>query len=73
MQGRVIDFPVSSITLLQNATVLDVQSGSLLPHRRVVVQNGRIERLEPMQAEVLDAGAAGLTALDLSGQTCCPD
>lgn len=72
MQGRVIDFPVSSITLLQNATVLDVQSGSLLPHRRVVVQNGRIERLEPMQAEVLDAGAAGLTALDLSGLTLLP-
>ncbi len=67
-----LDFPVSPIVLLQNANVLDVETGELLPNWRVVVLEGRIERLEPMTAEAPEARLAEVVQIDLGGQTLLP-
>jgi len=67
-----LDFPVSPVVLLQNANVLDVETGELLPNRRVVVLEGRIERLEPMSVEAPEARAAEVVQLDLGGKTLLP-
>lgn len=67
-----VDFAVSQITLLHNANVLDVQTGVLQPNRRVVLRNGRIERLEPMSVEAPEARAAEVVQLDLGGKTLLP-
>lgn len=68
----VLDLPVLPITLLQNASVLDVQAGLLLPNQRVVVRDGLIERLEPMHLEAPEARAAGVVQIDLGGKTLLP-
>ncbi len=67
-----IDLLMPEITLLNNATVLDIHSGELLPGRRVVIKNGRIERLEPMNAEAVEARAVEAVQLDLGGKTLLP-
>ncbi len=67
-----LDFPVSPIILLQNANVLDVKTGVLLPSQRVVVHNGLIERMEPMHLEAPEARAAGVVQIDLGGKTLLP-
>lgn len=63
---------MSSLTLLHNATVLDVKSGQLLPGQQVLVQDGKIERVEPAAAELPEARAEGLTPIDLGGRTLLP-
>lgn len=63
---------MSSLTLLHNATVLDVKSGQLLPDQQVLVQDGKIERIEPAAAELPEARAEGLTPIDLGGRTLLP-
>jgi imidazolonepropionase-like amidohydrolase len=67
-----LGFFVSAITLLHNATVLDVQAGTLLSQRRVVIRDGLIERLEPMQAEAPEARVAEVVEFDLKGLTLLP-
>ncbi|PXY28124.1 metal-dependent hydrolase family protein [Prauserella muralis] len=54
-------------TLLDNATVLDVARGELLPDRRVLVRDGRI-------AEVggRDVAASGARVIDVRGRTVLP-
>jgi len=63
---------MASWVLLNNATVLDVRAGKLLPEQRVVLREGRIERLEPMQAEAPEAHAEGVEVRDLAGLTLMP-
>jgi imidazolonepropionase-like amidohydrolase len=67
-----LDFPVLPVVLLQNANVLDVETGEILLNRRVVVLEGRIERLEPMYIEAPEARAAEVVQIDLRGKTLLP-
>jgi imidazolonepropionase-like amidohydrolase len=60
------------ITLLNNASVLDVESGNLLPQQCVVVEDGKIKRVQPMGSEVLEAKAEGVEVVDLGGKTLMP-
>src|SRR5438132_2247465 len=53
---------------LDNATVLDVVGGRLVPNQRVVVKGARIERVEAMQTNP----ATGEASLDIQGKTLMP-
>lgn len=61
-----------TLTLLSNATVLDVVSGQFIPSQRVVIKEGQIERLEPMSAQIPEANAEGIAQIDLQGKTLLP-
>jgi imidazolonepropionase-like amidohydrolase len=56
--------------VLQNAAVLDVVEGRLLPRRRVVVSAGRIEAVGPAGGGSPAAG--GAAAIDVGGKTVMP-
>lgn len=56
--------------ILNNATILDVIKGELLPNQRVVLNGRRIERVEPTQAGPLNLAEAEV--IDLQGQTVMP-
>ncbi|WP_051195723.1 metal-dependent hydrolase family protein [Meiothermus rufus] len=58
--------------LLEEATVLDVRAGRLLPDQRVVLREGRIARLEPMEAPAPEAQAPGVRVLKVRGLTLLP-
>lgn len=60
------------LTLLNNASVLDVHSGQITPQQCVVLEDGRIKRVQPMSAEAPEARAEGVETLDLGGQTLMP-
>ena len=57
-------------TVLNHATVLDVVQGKLLPDHRVVIQNGVVERVEPVNAD--DPAGAAEDTLDMRGLTVMP-
>lgn len=66
-------------TLFNNATVLDVKAGNLVPHQRVWVRRpstgsgpARIERVEPMAAEAPSASTDEVTVIDVGGRTLMP-
>lgn len=63
---------MSNLTLLHNATVLDVKSGQLLPEQQVLIKDGQIERVQPAAAELPEARAESLARLDLGGRTLLP-
>ena len=56
--------------VLNNATVLDVIEGVLQPDQRVVINDGRIERVEPVQAEA--DFPADSHVIDVEGKTVMP-
>ncbi len=56
--------------VLDNATVLDVLGGRLLPNHRVVVKGKRIERVEPVQANPQTAAVDKV--VDVKGRTVMP-
>lgn len=58
--------------MLENTCVLDVASGHLLPHYRVIVEGGRIKRLEPMSVQPPEGRADQVHILDLGGRTLLP-
>src|SRR5688572_12143700 len=60
--------PERRITL-DNATVLDVIKGQRLPQQRVVLKGGKIEQVEPVQAE--PSTALG-EVIDVKGMTVMP-
>lgn len=55
--------------LLNNATVLDVVRGELIPHQRIVIEGSRIERVEP-QGDPLPTEPAQVS--DVQGKTVMP-
>ena len=59
-----------SRTILENATILDVVKGEMLPHQRVIISNGRFERIEPTvaSADVAEADRR----IDVGGKTVMP-
>jgi imidazolonepropionase-like amidohydrolase len=59
---------VETRTTLENAAVLDVVAGKLLPRRRVVIAGGKIERIEPSGARTPAAGQV----IDVGGLTVMP-
>lgn len=61
---------MSMRTVLENGSVLDVVSGELLPDHRVVIEDGRIKRVEPMSA-AYDAQEAD-QVVDVAGRTVMP-
>lgn len=56
-------------THLNNANVLDVVIGQMQQDQRVVVENGKISRVEPMSKK---AATKGATQIDLKGKTLMP-
>jgi imidazolonepropionase-like amidohydrolase len=56
-------------THLNNASVLDVVGGRLLPGQRVVIENGKVARLESMGKK---AAVKGVNQIDLKGKTLMP-
>ena len=56
--------------ILDNATVLDVINGKLLPNHRVVIKGNRIERVEAVPAD--SASAPAETVIDVQGKTVMP-
>jgi imidazolonepropionase-like amidohydrolase len=56
--------------ILENATVLDVIQGKLLPNQRVVIAGNRITRVASMQAEALNT--EGRQVFDVHGMTVMP-
>jgi imidazolonepropionase-like amidohydrolase len=56
--------------VLDNAVVLDVVGGKLLPNQRVVIKGKHIERVEPARAQT-PAGAPG-EVVDVGGRTVMP-
>ena len=56
-------------THLNNANILDVVSGHMQQGQRVVVENGKIARIEPMGKK---AATKGVTHVDLKGKTLMP-
>jgi imidazolonepropionase-like amidohydrolase len=55
---------------LENATLLDVINGKLVPNQRIVVAGSRIERIEPMYADTSNQPPSD--KLDVKGKTVMP-
>ncbi|MCE7030022.1 metal-dependent hydrolase family protein [Jiella avicenniae] len=55
------------ITIFENASVLDVEAGALLPDRHVVVENGRIREIAEAPVSASDA-----RRIDVAGRTLMP-
>lgn len=58
--------------VFENAQVLDVNAGALIPGQRVWVKGKKIERIEPMQAEAPSGGTSDVTVVDVGGKTLMP-
>jgi imidazolonepropionase-like amidohydrolase len=54
---------------LEGATVLDVAAGQLVPNQRVLIDNGRITRVEPVAAGPVPANSE---VVDVGGRTVMP-
>lgn len=63
---------MTTLTILENATVLDVEGGSLLPEQRVLIEKGRIKRLEPVTIQAPEGKASEMHTVDLGGRTLLP-
>lgn len=61
---------MSNFTLIENANVLDVVAGTLIPQQRVVVEGKKIARIEPMSAE--RTAPADATVINANGKTVMP-
>jgi imidazolonepropionase-like amidohydrolase len=59
-----------SITLIENAVVLNVVTGDLTPNQRVVIHGKKIDRIEPMTATTPQPTSANV--IDAKGKTVMP-
>jgi imidazolonepropionase-like amidohydrolase len=55
------------LTILQNAHIVDVETGTLLPDRSIVIENGTIREIATAKEK-----AAGAEVIDLAGQIVIP-
>lgn len=69
MKAQAADLPPPATWVIRDVTVIPADNDDVLPHRTVIVENGRIARIEPYDAAAKTAGAE---VLDGSGKFLIP-